>query len=315
MPTHCVVRQPCGGFHALYTKPDGLYYRTGPRAPEECVLINARLRFNAFLDPADDLHVFARDTAGETYLLTRRDGAWGRRTVFGKDAEDILITALYGTHRNGLLYNIRQNGAGCLVRHATDAQGKWRPPETIDSYRPLHHDPYEVQRTSDDHAVLFYRGGLDGTLGYRELTAAQTGAFKPIYKGEGVVDASFLTTQDTLHVLLAVRKSFGGQWVYIRKDGEDFTAPQVLWETPGIGNVLLMMMEGRLHAFCMSGGRLYVTVYEGGRFTPVALYKSKFCAEPVKAAYLSRGEKENNLLTHQVYVDNNAPWDVQVLNL
>ena len=57
-----------------------------------------------------------------------------------------------------------------------------------------------------------------------------------------------------------------------------------------------------------------VSVDDGDTFGAMELYKRKFCAEPVKASFVSQRPLETeDWFARQVYVDRAAPWDVQMV--
>ena len=186
--------------------------------------------------------------------------------------------------------------------------------ERIDYYKPLPFEPYITQSTSPGHIVLFYQNE-EGHVGYREITEKRTGTFHRFLNArDGTLqDASFLTTYDELHVLMVVRTPFSYQLLYRKKTEDVFTPPVSLWESPKIDNCLLTLIGKELHATFMIGGKLHrsISYNEGDSFGHVELYKRKFCAEPVKADFI--GLAAGDWFARQVYVDSNAPWDVQML--
>lgn len=187
--------------------------------------------------------------------------------------------------------------------------------ERIDYYKPFPFEPYTTQSTSLGHVVLFYQN-REGHVGYREVTEKRTGPFHQFLNAkDGILqDASFLTTYDELHVLMVIRTPFSNQLLYRKKTDDVFTPPVSLWESPRIDNCLLTLIGKELHATCMIGGKLHrsISYNEGDSFGPVELYKRKFCAEPAKASFIV-DTPTNGWLARQVYVDRNAPWDVQML--
>jgi len=188
--------------------------------------------------------------------------------------------------------------------------------ERVDYYKafPLG-EPYIIQATGSGHFVLFYQN-KDGDVGYREVTEKRTGPFHRFhnFKSGNIYDASFLTTFDELHVLMIVRSPFSYQLLYRKKTEDVFTPPVQLWEAPKIEHCLLTLIGNELHATCMIGGRPHrvISIDEGDSFGQMELYKRKFCAEPIKANFTSQ-QVTDGWLARQVYVDKNAPWDVQML--
>lgn len=201
-----------------------------------------------------------------------------------------------------------------LFKLVADPSGGWQSPKAIDHFKALPYAPFEAQSTGPGHLVLFYQTQAEECqVGYREITPSRTGPFHRFLNERGSLeDASFLTTMDELHLLFIFKTALSQQLLYRKKTEEVFTPPILLWEAPRMEQCLLMIIGGELHASCMIGGKLHraVSVDGGDSFGAFALYKRKFCAEPVKAAYMGAAE---GWFARHVYVDREAPWDVQIL--
>lgn len=289
-------------------------WQDGYLMPERTLLTGVKLPFSVFYQD-DLLHIFCQDTQGNIMLLVHRDGTWNKRTVMQGD-ESILLTPIISEDNLCILYNGFTEKDPCLLKRAINRSGEWQQEEAIDHYKPFPFAPYEAQETGPGHLILFYqRQANECQVGYREITSKRIGPFHRFLNIQGsLADASYLTTMDTLHILMVVKTVFSCQLLYRKKTEDVFTPPILLWEAPRIEHCLLTAVGNELHATCMIGGKLHKAISEdcGDSFGPMSLYKRKFCAEPVKAGYLSGGAEKGWFARH-VYVDGAAPWDVQMV--
>ena len=319
MSTYFVARYG-QGLHFFYPSENlsSLKYRIwqdGSFSPESTLHTGIKLPFSVFYQEGM-LHVFCQDTQGNIMLFTHKDETWAKRTVMQGD-ESVLLTPMVSEDSLCILYNgFTEKDMPCLFKRALTRSGEWKQGETIDHFKPFSFVPYEAQDTGPGHLILFYQRRADECqVGYREITPKRTGPFHRFLNIQGsLVDASYLTTKDTLHLLMIVKTIFSCQLLYRKKTDDVFTPPILLWEAPRIDNCLLTFIGDELYAACMIGGKLHWAVSgDGGdSFGPMGLYKRKFCAEPVKAAFLSQ-EADKGWFARHVYVDKAVPWDVQMI--
>ena len=286
-------------------------WQDGHFLPEDTLHTGIKLPFSVFYQEGL-LHIFCQDIQGNIMLCTHRDGKWDKRAVMQGD-KSVLLTPMVSGDSLCILYN---KDMPCLFKRAINRSGEWQQAETIDHFKPFSFAPYEAQNTGPGHLILFYqRQTEECQVGYREITPKRTGLFHRFLNIQGTLaDASYLTTRDTLHLLMIVKTVFSCQLLYRKKTEDVFTPPILLWEAPRIDTCLLTIIKDELHAACMIGGKLHRAVSddEGDSFGPMGLYKRKFCAEPVKAGFLSQ-ESEESWFARHVYVDRAAPWDVQMV--
>ena len=317
MSTHFVARLG-QELYFFYPKGPSLCYRIwqkGRLLTEDVLHESIKLPFSVFFQ-SDLLHVFCQDTKGDILLFVYRNNSWNSRTALqGQGGDYALLTPITSEDNLCILYNgFADTDAPCLFKRAF-AAGEWQQAEALDYFKPFSsHSPYAAQATGPGHLLLFYQTQAEECqVGYREVTPKRTGPFHRFLNVKGSLsDASFLTTRDEVHVLMIVRTAYSCQLIYRKKTEDAFTPEILLWEAPRITQCLLTIIGAELHATCMIGGKLHqaISPNNGDSFEPMTLYKRKFCAEPARADYIS---DEGHIKLRQVYVDQSAPWDVQML--
>ena len=304
----------------IYRTEDGAlicrHNEKGRLSPEVCLLDGARKHFTAALRNGEPV-LFCQDEEGNTLMFAERGGEWFSRPArHNPGCRDMLITPMFGEHGMYIIHNEEEGDGKYLCGRHTNEKGVWQPALRIDAYLPLYREPYEAQATSASHTLLFYQSGAgENLLGYREITPTRFGPYQRIHSGKNIMDASFLTTEDAVFALFVVRSVFSSQLLFRYRAEAAFSAPLLLWEAPKIDDVLLMFINGKLYATCVSGNRLYTAISEnrGASFSKMDIYKGKFCFEPAKAAFAaSVPQREDTLFARQIYIDRNAPWDAQM---
>lgn len=302
-------------------------WREGRYSPENTLLSGVKLPFSVF-HHGGLLHVFCQDIRGNIMLFNCREGQWNKRTIL-QGNESVLITPMISEENLCIIYNGFAETDGqmpCLFKRTLDMSngtGEWHPPDAIDHFKPFSFMPYEAQVTGPGHLLLFYQTYADECqIGYREVTPRRIGPFHRFLNSPGtLVDVSYLTTWEAVHILLIIRTAFSCQLLYRKKTDDVFTPPALLWESPKIERCLLTVIEDQLHATCILGGKLHraISSDDGDFFGSMSLYKRKFCAEPVKANFVfeeewdARSRKTSSWFARQVYVDRAAPWDIQMV--
>jgi len=294
-------------------------WQDGHFSPENTLHTGIKLPFSVF-HQEDVLSVFCQDTQGNIMLFSHRNGTWGNRTIL-KGSKNILLTPMLSEDNLCIVYNgTAEADTSYLYKRSATSAGQWQEAETIDHFKPFAFTPYEAQITGPGHMLLFYQTQAEECqVGYREVTPKRTGSFHRFLNAQGsLVDASYLTTQDTVHLLMVVKTVFSCQLLYRKKTEDVFTPPALLWESPRIENCLLTIIENELHATCMAGGRLHfaISLNDGDAFGPMEPYKRKFCTEPIKASFVTQNYGQmtrQGWFARHVYVDKAAPWDIQML--
>ena len=329
MPNHYVAQSGQELFFFYPHNTSSLHcriWKEGRLSVEDTLHESIKMPYSVFFQNSQ-LHVFCHDMHGSTLLFTYRNNRWTSRTVLQGNGAP-LLSPLISDDNLCILYDGYNNEEEpCLFKRNLTDTGVWQQAMVIDRYHPFPFSPYVAQATGPGHSILFYQIGLEGSttdnqVGYREITPGRTGSFHRFLYNQGLLlDASFLTTLDVVHVLMIVKTAFSCQLIYRKKTEDVFIPPVLLWESPKIDQCLLTIVGNELYATCMIGGKLNmaVSIDDGDTFGSMGIYKRKFCVDPIKAVFVS-----DRMLTmgrtlpgdwfaRQIYVDSHAPWDVQMI--
>ena len=325
MKNHYIVRMADGRLLAFYhTDSLGITMKShegGRWSKPSCVAPDALSNFTVSTDRQGVLYLFAQDTAGDVYLYRLNKGEWKSRLILknpGDNLSPLHIYPIMSDNGMSIIYNHTSGtDAGRLILQSIDDRGKWQTPQSIDAYVPSV-VPFSVRAITPSHALLFYaKKSADSTIGYVEVGPDRATSFNTIFStNQRISDTSFLVTHDSLHSLLIVRGHFSSQVIYRRKADTEFSTPIVLAESQQLGNCLLMFVSGKLMAFFMMGGQLVCASSSdhGQTFSAASRCTNKFCAVPIKAAYISQMPMETgDFFVCQVYVDRNNVSDIQLL--
>jgi hypothetical protein len=309
---------------------------------------DAQNHFTVALDAAGAVYLLAQGANGDILLCTDQGGPWHSRVILQNRSPKIHqmhMQPILTPEGLCLLYNVpgpepdapdRLPGRGVLnpgVRVWNDpprgekseylllqtlAGGQWSAPTRLDKCAPTAGFIFDLQMTGPNHGLLFYQTRTPETnLGYREITPHRQGHFQIFHTAGSVpADHSFLTVSDGVHALYVIRSVFSCQLLYRKKDSDQFSSPLLLWEAQRIESCLLFFVRDTLHAVFCSNGALYECLSDnrGETFGRPARYRNKCCYSPVKARYVSAlPQTENQFFCRHLYVDGEAPWDIQLL--
>jgi len=233
------------------------------------------------------------------------------------DAKDFAVTSdggnifiLRGNELDGAVL-CRRNAYGKIFSRTLKA-GQLGELERLDE---IAGSRFRLLKISGAHHLLFYQN-RDG-LGYREITASQRGELHIFHSANfPVTDFSFLVEDDALHTLVSAKTPFGSRIVYRKKESAEFSAGVILAEPVRAENCLLLMSENKLHAFFATDGAVFECVSRDGglTFSRAERYRKKICLNPAKAGYVSAAQG-SSFRAGELYVDPDAPWDVQLTEL
>jgi len=315
-----------------YVKDDGILYRTydnGKWSEANTLIKNARLNYTVTLDESGKMYVLCQNNYGDVLLYSNQDdeyAKWTEKTVLknkGQRVHPITLYPIISGHGMGLIYNvpIADDKSSHLIRQSYNARGQILPASKVDKIIPMPKFMFQVQAVTPRHVLVFYQTkGYDYNLGYREMTPDSQSRFNIFHSTSNkITDVSFLTTNDSIHVLYIVRSLHSEHLIYRKKEEAEFSAPVVLCEGEALENCLLFFADGNLHATYISGDQLYHSISEnnGDSFSRPVGYYSKVCESPVKAAYIDGTNDLNGFdcknFIREVYVDSNMPWKIQVV--
>ena len=219
-----------------------------------------------------------------------------------------------------LIYGIPSLGDGgyALVTQFVGTNGAWGALRRVDSIYHTSEEPFKLVSVSDRHFLVFYQGGgFENRLGYREIYDGEVGGFNLFHSGVNRFgDSSFLATKHELHGLYVVSSMFGARLMYRKKDANGFSPPIVVAEGQGIHNVLLYMVDEKLHLAFSRGGSLHQMAFEekDGKqgFLPLDIQKEVKDDRIVKAKFLFDDSGNDRLLANELLVNEEKPWDIKI---
>ncbi|MDR1913919.1 MAG: hypothetical protein LBQ68_05490 [Clostridiales bacterium] len=296
-------------------------YKRGRWQADRVLAKDARENFTAHVDNGI-IYIFCQDGEGDIVLITYKesDAVLTARVVLKNQNNRVQNIILYPIILNNgltIIYNQPSPEERCnyLTTQTMTENGEWSAPTRIDKNWS---NSFEVQRVTDDHLLIFYQTRTtENNLGYRELTPDRQGHFNIFYTTNYFVsDTAYLTTDNGIHTLFAVKSMFSCQLIYRRNISGEFGNPFVIYEAQRIEKCLLFFVHNKLHITFLAGGQLYMCVSEdkGSTFSRPARYRNKFCQIPEKAYYIGQTpQSEESLFLRQIYVDRSCPWDTQII--
>jgi hypothetical protein len=291
---------------------------------EQSLLLTGSDNFTVSIDVEGFIYLVCQDSVGDLSISNNKNGSWESRVILKNQAASIYkisMQPIFTQTGMSLIYNIpSQDDKGHnLVLQSLNDSGVWSPAARIDKFYATHGKMYQLQMLNSSHGILFYQTrGTENILGYREITPDKFGNFYSFYKSSyQVLDSSFLTTASTIHVLFIVKTMFSSQLLYKKKDNNEFSTSTVIWDAPRMDNCHLFFSNDNLYISYVNNGHLYMCMSEdkGNTFSKPIKYRKKFCLHPVKANYISEtSQRENVYFVRQLYVDREAPWDIQLMS-
>ena len=309
-----------------YIRDSGILYKIyeGGKWSETNTLIKSgRSNYTVTLDDAGKMYVLCQNNYGDVLLYLNQDGMytnWTEKTILknkGQRVHPITLYPIISERGMGLIYNVPiiDEKSSHLIRQTFNARGQWSPAGKVDKLISLPGSTFQVQAVASKHVIVFYQTkGYEYNLGYREMTLDSQSRFNVFHSTSNTIaDVSFLTTDDSIHVLYVVRSMYSSQLIYRKKEEGEFSNPVVLCESESLENCLLFFADESLHATYISDGQLYHCLSEnsGDSFSRSVRYYSKVCENPVKAAYI--GKCHEDYFIRELYVDSSEPWNVQVI--
>lgn len=283
---------------------------------QEKMLINdVREHFSLTLNEQSYIYVICQNTNGDVILCTNESGKFQYKVVLenkNKDLYNILMTPIIYEKQLFLIYNADNN----LVFQNADENGNWLPSKKIDEFTSICNSIYNIQRISSDHLIIFYGiNSNDSSLGYRELTPYKKGVLNMICSSNfRIYDSAFLTTQNELHIVYIIRTLFSHKLFYRGNTNGKLSNPILLIEAPALDNCIIYFLDGKLYVNCTSNNNLLVCISNdnGRSFTKVKRDNNKV-ENCIKASYVCfQQQDEDELFTHQVYVDKHEPYEIKL---
>ena len=312
-----------------YIRESGILYRIyegGKWSDANTLIKSGRPNYTVTLDDNGKMYVLCQNNYGDVLLYLNQDGMhtnWTEKTILknkGQRVHPITLHPIISERGMGLIYNVPivDEKSSHLIRQTFNARGQWSPAARVDKLIALPGRMFQVQAVTPRHVLVFYQimnpKGYEYNLGYREMTPASQSRFNIFHSTSSTIaDVSFLTTDDSIHVLYIVRSMYSSQLIYRKKEEGEFSNPVVLYEGESLENCLMFFADGNLHVTYKSDDQLFHCLSENSDngFSRPVRYYSKVCEDPVKASYI--GGCPEGCCIREVYVDSAAPWDIQVI--
>lgn len=273
--------------------------------------------FSVSLTEDDEIYIFCQDLAGNVLLCLYESNKWSIKKILENQTNeiyDISFQMLFSNQSLNLIYSMPIAGEkhAQLVYQSRD-NIKWESPQILDNIIPFKNVPFIIQKLNNSLCVAFYeRKSRDSTLGYREFSISKRkwGSFNPFHSTiYTYTDQSFLTTEDTIHVLYVVKTGFSYQLIYKNKTDSEWNKQMLIYENNRIEMCSLFIVNTELWLVWYSNSQLYTCVsYNNGKtFTKSNRYQSKYGNLPLKAFFATNlKQKEESLYIREILLYDKA---------
>ncbi len=275
------------------------------------VVSDVSYNFSVNLTSDDDIYVFCQDSSGNVMVCLYKDKEWTQKVILenkSNEIHNINFQILFNNQTLDLIYSMpiaEKNSQ--MVYQYKDSNNKWTSPQILDTIIPFKFTPFAIQKVNDNISVVFYeKKGSECSLGYREFspTLKKWGNFNNFHTTSYMyVDQSFLTTEDTIHVLYIVKTTFSNQLIYKYKSGSDWSSPIMLYEANKIDICSLFIVDNQLWAIWYINSKLFTCVSQnlGKTFNKPSRYQGNYIANPMKANFITNiKQKEEKLYLREI---------------
>lgn len=275
------------------------------------VIKDVNYNFSVNLTDEDGIYVFCQDKLGNVVLCLYEDEKWNSKIILENKADeihDINFQILFSNQSLDLMYSMPILGEknAQLIYHSKD-NNKWTSPQILDTIIPFKYRPFILQKITNNHNIAFYeKRGNDCALGYREFssTLKKWGNFNPFHSTSYTyIDQSFLTTENTIHVLYIVKTSFSYQLIYKYKNGSEWSPQLIIYECNKIDICSLFILDNQLWIIWYINSQLYTCISQnlGKTFTKPTRYQGNYITIPIKASFISNiKQKEEKLYLREI---------------
>ena len=245
-------------------------------------------------------YIFYQNTDGDVVSVTISDAdtAVNSKVMLKHPTGHILPIMVYPVLSDEgltIIYNAAgaEDGKDHLMTRRLDISGQWTTAARIDECLP---GSLQIQRVTNDHLLLFYQTRTASVnMGYREITAKQTGEYNIYYASKFTpADMSHLTTGQGVHTLVVANGMFASQLIYRRNLSGTFDGPVVIYEAQHIENCSLFYVTGRLFITFQSAGILFICESgdNGASFSRPVRYTGKLSQNLLRAFFIN-GEAQS----------------------
>ncbi len=274
-----------------------------------------------------NIYVFCQDNEGSIMLCLYSKNTWQTNLILRNQTHSlhhISFHSLISDNSIQLIYNIFNPSEKTqqIIKQQMDKKNGWDSPQPIDTFVPFINSNFMLQNIKCESALslLFYQKkgmNTESNLGYREISPTRHGAFITFHTTQNqIIDQSFLTTNDTIHMVYIVKSMFSSQLIYRRKFESDLSNPIIIYEHQKIENCLLFVCHEKLYVFWQMAGQLLFVISEdnGKSFTKFKKYISKLPAKLQKVIFHQEYDSQESFFMSEVYADKDRPWDTYVIH-
>lgn len=328
MQNNYIIRQSNDRLINFFSfKENSIFYKTYENdkwSEATVVLPNTLDNFTVTLSQDGTIYIFCQNLFGDIVLCTcnKNLSNWSNKILLKNQSNKIHTILFYPIIKsNGLciIYNVpSDNGSSQLISQNVNSAGEWSKPKFIDNLLGLNSNMFQVQNISSEHLIVFYQSKRnENNIGYREIALSRFSDFKPIHlTSYQIVDTSFITTNNAIHALYAVKSMFSYQILYRKKTGDSFDKPVIIWEGQKVDNCLLSIVNSIIYATFKYRGQLFIcsSTNQGTTFSKPEIYRNKISTNLKKCIYISENfMDEKKFFVKELYVDKNDTSNIQML--
>jgi len=267
----------------------------------------------------EEISIFTRDNRGSVNRSFFNEKNTVTHTLIRDTSNASSFAATPAEDGINLIYNLPIEGEALhmLMSQNIKSNGAWGPARRIDTITSSQ-NPFSLIPITDKHFLLFYQttGGLENRLGYREIYGDELGRYNILHSTMNhFADMSFLATKYAFHGVCAIKGIFGTRLVYRNKGEDGFSRGIALTEGQNVGNIVIYMMDDKLHLMFELDGILYngLPAEQANKWNFSAAQVQDISPRRLtKAAYISSHKK--GFLSSQLLVDALRPWEIYMLS-
>ncbi len=299
-------------------------YENNKWSEKRRIIDNVKDTYSITMSSDGTIYLFCQDREGNI-ILCQSDSLneWVTKVILRNQSSKIhriFFNGLIDENGLNLIYNvpIPDEDSHHLMSQSVNNRGEWSEAKTIDKIISLPNKLFDMQPITKSHSLLFYQKRTpENRLGYREFTVTALSDYHIFHTtGYHILETSFLTTSNAIHVLYVVKSMFSIQILYRKKESHAFTNPIVIWEAQKLSNCMLTIIENNLYATWVSASQLYYSVSTdlGNSFKRPVKYNNRFSQTAIKANYISyEAMAEHQFVCHELYVNKDNICDILFL--
>ena len=276
----------------------------------------------------NQINLFCQNRFGHAFLCSYKNNNWQSKIILQSQFNyDLKIYPMININNLNqdfyLLYNIPADKNNFYLVINQLKNNRWQPLAQIDKIYSLKN--FCVQNINNNYLIAFYiklKKSNEINLGYREINSSKQSDFNIIHSTYyKITDTSFLVTNNSIHSLFTIKNLFTKQLIYKKKQGDYFSKPIILFDSPNINNNLLLIIKNNLYACWTINNKIYFCISKdnGLNFSKPQVFMSN-TFELEKAIFLSdknldlnKNLEQQDFFCREVYINKNNPWEIKFL--